>query len=88
LKAEYFSSGIEGALIFVAAAAIVWTAIPRLFSPAARGSRHRPAIAVAAAANAACAWTCCAALRAARSRWKPTRHLLTDDMDHGAWSWA
>src|SRR5688572_14488395 len=32
-KAEYFSSGIEGALIFVAAGAIAWTAIPRLLDP-------------------------------------------------------
>jgi cation diffusion facilitator family transporter len=32
-KAEYFSSGIEGALILFAAASIVWTAIPRLISP-------------------------------------------------------
>ena len=32
-KAEYFSSGIEGALIFVAAAAIIWSAIPRLLAP-------------------------------------------------------
>lgn len=32
-KAEYFSSGFEGSLIFVAAAAILWTAIPRLFAP-------------------------------------------------------
>ncbi len=32
-KAEYFSSGIEGALIFVAAGAIIWTAIPRLVNP-------------------------------------------------------
>jgi len=32
-KAEYFSSGIEGALIVVAAIAIAWTAIPRLFTP-------------------------------------------------------
>ena len=34
-KAQYFSSGIEGALIFVAAAAIVWSAIPRLAHPQA-----------------------------------------------------
>lgn len=33
-KAEYFSSGLEGALIFVAAAAIVASAVPRLLSPA------------------------------------------------------
>ena len=37
-KAEYFSSGIEGALIFVAAGAIVWTAIPRLFRSVTRSS--------------------------------------------------
>src|SRR6478609_1877664 len=32
-KAEYFSAGIEGALIVLAAAGIVWTAIPRLVEP-------------------------------------------------------
>ncbi len=32
-KAEYFSAGIEGALIVVAAAGIVWTAVPRLLAP-------------------------------------------------------
>jgi cation diffusion facilitator family transporter len=32
-KAEYFSSGVEGALILVAAVAIFWTAIQRLFAP-------------------------------------------------------
>jgi cation diffusion facilitator family transporter len=32
-KAEYFSSGFEGGLIFIAALAIVWTAIPRLIAP-------------------------------------------------------
>ncbi|MBS1210321.1 MAG: cation efflux family protein [Proteobacteria bacterium] len=32
-KAEYFSSGFEGSLIFIAAAAIIWTAIPRLLHP-------------------------------------------------------
>jgi len=32
-KAEYFSSGIEGALIVLAAAGIVWTALPRLAAP-------------------------------------------------------
>ena len=34
-KVQYFSSGIEGALIFVAAAAIVWSAIPRFAHPQA-----------------------------------------------------
>jgi cation diffusion facilitator family transporter len=33
-KAEYFSSGFEGTLIFAAAGAILWAAIPRLFNPA------------------------------------------------------
>jgi cation diffusion facilitator family transporter len=32
-KAEYFSAGIEGALIVLAAAGIVWAAIPRLIAP-------------------------------------------------------
>lgn len=32
-KAEYFSAGIEGALIVLAAAGIIWTAIPRLIDP-------------------------------------------------------
>src|SRR3954464_1258452 len=32
-KAEYFSAGIEGALIVLAAAGIVWTALPRLVAP-------------------------------------------------------
>jgi cation diffusion facilitator family transporter len=81
-KAEYFSSGIEGALIFVAAAAIVWTAVPRLTDPRALeqlGVGIAIAI-VAAAANGACAW---AMLRGAREHRSITleadaRHLLTD----------
>lgn len=32
-KAEYFASGAEGALILLAAAGIVWTAVERLLSP-------------------------------------------------------
>ena len=32
-KAEYFSAGIEGSLIVLAAAGIVWAAIPRLITP-------------------------------------------------------
>ena len=32
-KAEYFSSGVEGALILVAAVAIIWSAIERLLAP-------------------------------------------------------
>jgi cation diffusion facilitator family transporter len=33
-KAEYFASGFEGALIFLAAMAIIWTAVQRLLAPA------------------------------------------------------
>src|SRR3954451_2947509 len=32
-KAEYFSSGVEGALILVAALSIIVTSVPRLISP-------------------------------------------------------
>jgi len=32
-KAEYFASGVEGALILLAAAMIGWTAVPRLLTP-------------------------------------------------------
>ena len=32
-KAEYFAAGVEGALIVLAAAGIVWAALPRLFDP-------------------------------------------------------
>jgi cation diffusion facilitator family transporter len=32
-KAEYFASGVEGALILVAAVSIAWTAFERLFAP-------------------------------------------------------
>jgi cation diffusion facilitator family transporter len=81
-KAEYFASGIEGTLIFVAAGAIVWTAIPRLLDPQ---PIHEIGLGLAlsvlaAAANAACAWIM---LRAAREHRSITleadaRHLLSD----------
>lgn len=32
-KAEYFSSGLEGALIFLAAVLIIYASVPRLFAP-------------------------------------------------------
>jgi cation diffusion facilitator family transporter len=34
-KAEYFAAGIEGAMIVIAAAGIVWVAVPRLIEPRA-----------------------------------------------------
>lgn len=81
-KAQYFSSGIEGALIFVAAGGIVWTAIPRLMSPQPieQVGLGLALSVLAALANAACAWVM---LRAARQHRSITleadaRHLLTD----------
>jgi cation diffusion facilitator family transporter len=81
-KAQYFSSGIEGALIFVAAGAIVWSAIPRLLHPQAieQVGAGLALSVVAGLANAACAWVM---LRAARTHRSITleadaRHLLTD----------
>jgi cation diffusion facilitator family transporter len=81
-KAQYFSSGIEGALIFVAAGGIVWSAIPRLLAPQPlqQVGLGLALSVLAAIANAACAWVM---LRAARSHRSITleadaRHLLTD----------
>ena len=81
-KAQYFSSGIEGALIFVAAAAIVWSAIPRLAHPQAieQVGAGLALSVLAGLANAGCAWVM---LRAARTHRSITleadaRHLLTD----------
>jgi cation diffusion facilitator family transporter len=81
-KAQYFSSGIEGALIFVAAGAIVWTSIPRFMNPQPleQVSLGLALSVLAAVANAGCAWVM---LRAARSHRSITleadaRHLLTD----------
>jgi cation diffusion facilitator family transporter len=81
-KAEYFSSGFEGVLIFVAAVAIIWAAAQRLMAP-------RPledvgiglALSVVASAmNGALAW---AMLRKAREHRSmaleaDARHLFTD----------
>ena len=80
-KAEFFSSGTEGALIFVAAGAIIWSAAPRLMDP-------RPleqvglglVLSVLAAARTCCADGSCwrARARIAPSRSRPTpHHLLT-----------
>ena len=81
-KAQYFSSGIEGALIFVASGAIMWSAVPRLLQPQPieKVSLGLALSVAAALANAACAWVM---LRAARGHRSITleadaRHLLTD----------
>ncbi len=81
-KAEYFSSGIEGALIFVAAGGIIWTAVPRIMDPEPLDQVWLGLFLsfLASIANAACAWIM---LRAAREHRSITleadaRHLMTD----------
>jgi cation diffusion facilitator family transporter len=81
-KAEYFSSGIEGALIFVAAGAIIWSAIPRLMAPQPLDQIGVGlALSVlAAGANLLCGWFL---LKGARDHRSITleadaHHLLTD----------
>ena len=81
-KAQYFSSGIEGALVFVASGAIVWAAIPRLLNPTPIEQVGLGLVlsVLASLANAGCAWVM---LRAAREHRSITleadaRHLLTD----------
>ena len=81
-KAEYFSSGIEGALIFVAAGGIMWTAVPRLLDPKPLDQvwLGLALSLVASLANAGCAWVMLRAARAHRSITleADARHLLTD----------
>ncbi|MBK7658602.1 MAG: cation transporter [Betaproteobacteria bacterium] len=81
-KAEYFSSGIEGALIFVAAGAIIWSAVPRLLAPQPIEQVGLGLVlsVVAAGANLLCGW---ALLKGAREHRSITleadaHHLLTD----------
>lgn len=81
-KAEYFSSGIEGALIFVAAAAIIWSAAPRLAQPQPLEQVGVGlALSVAAAgANLLCGWFLLKGAREHRSITleADAHHLLTD----------
>ena len=81
-KAEYFSSGIEGTLIFVAAIGIAWSAIPRLVNPQPLEQVWLGLVlsVLAAAANAACATVMLRAARVHRSITleADARHLLTD----------
>ena len=81
-KAEYFSSGIEGTLIFVAALGIVWTALPRLFVPQPIGKIELGLVlsVLATLGNAACAWILLRAAREHRSiaLEADAKHLLSD----------
>ncbi len=81
-KAEYFSSGFEGVLIFAAALGIVWAAVRRLLDPQ---PLHEVgwgiALAVVSSAlNGALAWSMFRKARAARSvaLEADARHLVTD----------
>ena len=81
-KAQYFSSGIEGTLIFVAAGVIVWAAIPRLIHPQPIEQAYLglALTVVASLANAGCAYVMLRAARVHRSITleADARHLLTD----------
>src|SRR5436190_5104309 len=81
-KAEYFSAGIEGALIVIAAGGIVWAAVPRLIAPRELDMPFAglTLTVLASAINLAVAITL---LRAGRAHHSITleadgRHLLTD----------
>ncbi|MES2958540.1 MAG: cation diffusion facilitator family transporter [Pseudomonadota bacterium] len=81
-KAEYFSSGFEGVLIFIAAMAIVWAAVQRLLVPQPLGSLGLGLMlsAVSTAMNGALAWGMLRKAREHRSMALEgdARHLFTD----------
>ena len=81
-KAEYFSSGFEGVLIFVAALAIVWAAVQRLIAPEPLEAVGLGLVlsVISSAMNGALAWSMLRKARAARSMAleADARHLFTD----------
>jgi cation diffusion facilitator family transporter len=81
-KAEYFSSGFEGVLIFAAALAIVWAAAQRLWSPQPIGSLPigLTLSVVSSAMNGVLAWSMLKKAREHRSMAleADARHLYTD----------
>lgn len=81
-KAEYFSSGLEGALVLVAAVGIGVVAVPRLVDPEPIGAVGwgLAVSTVSSALNGAVAWRLFRAGKAARSITLEAnaRHLLTD----------
>lgn len=81
-KAEYFSSGFEGAMILLAAGAIIWTATPRLVAPAAL-EQVGLGLAISVLASLVNLGVSRLLLRAARQHRSITleadaRHLMTD----------
>jgi cation diffusion facilitator family transporter len=81
-KAEYFSSGFEGVLIFVAALGIIWAAVQRLLAPQPLDSvgLGLGLSIVSSALNGALAWSMMRQARAHRSAALEgdARHLMTD----------
>lgn len=81
-KAEYFSAGFEGMMIFVAAAAILWTAVLRLLhpQPLEQLGIGLALSVVSSAINFALAWTMLQSSRQHRSMALEgdARHLFTD----------
>ena len=81
-KAEYFSSGFEGVLIFAAALAIVWAAVQRLWSPQPLGSLGLGLTlsVVSSVMNGVLAWSMLKKAREHRSMAleADARHLFTD----------
>ena len=81
-KAEYFSSGFEGVLIFAAALAIVWAAVQRLWAPQPLGSLGigLTLSVISSALNGALAWSMMKKAREHRSMAleADARHLYTD----------
>lgn len=81
-KAEYFSSGFEGALIFAAALAIMWAAIDRLLAPQPLESLGMGLMlsVVSSVLNGALAWGMLKKAREHRSMAleADARHLFTD----------
>ena len=81
-KAEYFSSGFEGVLIFVAALAIIWAAVDRLMNPQPLESLGigLALSLISTALNGALAWAMLRKSREHRSMAleADARHLFTD----------
>lgn len=81
-KAEYFASGFEGVLILVAALIIIWTAVPRLWSPQPLTQLGLGVLlsVASSALNGALAWLMLRTARATGSIALEAdgRHLITD----------
>jgi cation diffusion facilitator family transporter len=81
-KAEYFSSGFEGVLIFAAALAIVWAAVQRLLNPQPLEAVGWGIVlsVVSSTMNGLLAWSMLRKARAVRSMALEgdARHLFTD----------